>query len=172
MHMEGRGWSVRPKGPTDLTFVLDGHGDKVIAFIDHLTFQNADATLTVDGNYTYGKPKPVRATARLSNIEPPVAAATATEQKTPQILHGLLSGSTTMVGTLSPLLLEVTGQAKGREVDIFQRHLGDIAMNLSGLINGDPRRRQDRYAEDPGRGLESRSRLCSGYRCHQSVAGR
>lgn len=137
LHLDGRNWSVRPAGVQDLVFNLDSHGDKQIAFLDHLTFQNADATVTIDGTYTYGLPKPVRATVRLSNVEPPTGALLISDQQPPQVLKGALSGSTTLVGTLNPLLLEVIGQVKGHEVDIFQRHFGDIAVNLSGSVNSD-----------------------------------
>ena len=137
LHLSGRNWSLRPAGVQDLVFDVASHGDKKIAWLDHLTFQNADATLTIDGTYTYGVPKPVRATVRLSNVEPAAGAVILAADRPPQVLRGSLSGSTTMVGTLSPLLLDVTGQVNGHEVDMWRRHIGDISLQLAGDINFD-----------------------------------
>ena len=135
--LTGRNWSLRPAGVQDLTFTLGGHGDKQIGYLDFLTFQNADATLTLDGTYTYGQPKPVRATVRLSNAEPSAGTLVLAGDQPPQVLKGLVSASASLVGTLSPLLLDVTGQLKGHEVDVLERHVGDLAAELSGFVNAD-----------------------------------
>src|SRR5206468_4177023 len=69
--------------------------------------------------------------------EPAGGAPIITGDQPPQVLKGLVSGSATLVGTLSPLVLDVSGQIKGHEVDVLQRHVGDLAAELTGFVNSD-----------------------------------
>src|SRR5262249_30721981 len=80
--------------------------------------------------------KPVLATVRLSNGDQPFAAEIARDQAS-RFLRGAFSGSLSVGGTLSPLLLDVTGQANGREVLVAQRTIGDLEMHLAGRVDGE-----------------------------------
>ncbi|HEX4795574.1 MAG TPA: hypothetical protein VH370_17420 [Humisphaera sp.] len=136
LRLSGKNWNAVRSGKSDLSFALVGHGDKKVAWLDYFTFQNPDATLTIDGSYTFGIPKPVFATVRLSNGEAPPEVAF-NEDQASKFLRGAFSGSLAVSGTLSPLLLEVAGQANGREVLVAQHTIGDLEMHLAGLINGE-----------------------------------
>ncbi len=135
LHLEGRNWKFQPLHDTLVSFVVDSHGDKIAANLDNLGIKGADTTLSLRGSYTYGIPKPVHADVTLTNAEDVNPAADV--QQTAELLHGTLQGNASVEGTLAPALLEIKGTLKGREVDVFERHVGDIVMAINGDLDSD-----------------------------------
>jgi hypothetical protein len=85
-----------------------------------------------NGDYVYNIPKPLKAHAYLT--ENPTFAS---PDAAPQPFRGLLQSTIDLNGTIAPLDLVLTGSARGNDVYIGQRPLGDVNLNLAGYFRDD-----------------------------------
>ena len=135
LHLEGRNWKFRPLKDSLLSFVFDGHGDHAKAHLDNLGMHFADTTLSLNGTYTYGIPKPVNAALTLTNTQP-VNPETGVQQAA-MLLRGTVQGNAALEGELLPLNLSVKGTLNGREVDVLKYHVGQVVMTVDGNVDSD-----------------------------------
>ena len=135
LHVEGRNWKFRPLKDSLLSFVFDGHGDHILAHLDNLGLQFADTTVSLNGTYTYGIPKPVKAALTLTNVQP-VNPETGV-QRAAMLLRGTVQGNAALEGELVPLDLTIKGTLSGREVDVLKYHIGQVVMTVDGNVDSD-----------------------------------
>jgi len=141
IHVEGQDWPLHLLEGTQLAFLLDATGHGVPATDDpkktvpavtlqQFVLRTGDATLTLKGDYDGRKPKPVDASITFVNSPGPEARV-----GHPALVHGYISGSATLAGTISPQEMSLSGSLIGREAEILGHSLGDVTTKLVGSID-------------------------------------
>lgn len=130
--LDGHGWPMPgAAGNTlDVDFNLWSNPTRI-----HLQqfYLNAGAfSANVNGDYVYNLPKPLNAHAHLTE-RPKLLDSEA--QINP--FRGSLQSTIDLNGTVNPLDLLLTGSARGNDVRIGQRPIGDVNLNLTGYFRND-----------------------------------
>jgi hypothetical protein len=113
-------------------FDLDAAGNSSVVTLNHFTLTQAQTTIAVNGSYRFGIPKPVLVTVALASR--PAAEAVAGQRR---IIEGAMRGDAQMDGTLVPLGLNLQGHLYGRAMRVASRDIGDIALRVTGVVNGE-----------------------------------
>jgi hypothetical protein len=141
LHVEGQDWPLHLLEGTQVAFLIDATGRGVPSTdeprktvptlsLQQFVLRTGDATLTVKGDYDGRKPKPVDATVSFVNSPGPEARL-----GRPALIHGYISGTASLAGTISPQQLSINGSLVGREAEVLGHSLGDVTTKLVGSID-------------------------------------
>jgi hypothetical protein len=115
--------------PSAITLHARGTPEYVILETPGLSIRGGDAEVRVNGSYVYSIPKPVDVGIVLNHVPP----RDPTTDQGP--LRGYLHGEVRVAGTAWPPDLSIAGTLTGRDVTVFDRYVGEVKADLTGLAN-------------------------------------
>jgi hypothetical protein len=141
INLSGQDWPVHLLEGTRLAFGLEARGtgvpsktepNKTVPIIDLSQFylRSGDAGITITGKYDGQKPKPVSAQVVFEN-NPSTTPGTGVAV----LIRGLVRGDATLLGTLDPLHINMTGTLDGDDAVILNHQIGDIHTAVRGSLD-------------------------------------
>jgi len=127
LSIKGYGWPIPQEPNSKLNFQINASADPNSVQLTQFDFDCGMLVANITGSYVYNLPKPVSVHAYIA--ENPAYAAPGSQ---PHSFRGFLQSAVDLNGTIAPLDLSLIGWARGKNVHIGQRPLGDVKMDLTG----------------------------------------
>ncbi|HEV7301573.1 MAG TPA: hypothetical protein VGN72_19570 [Tepidisphaeraceae bacterium] len=121
--------------PDPLWFSFDAYGVGDFYNLKHFYLRDSDLELTAKGYYLATQPEPVFLNLSLTQVEENPALEVA--DGAPPLVGGRVMGDFFVHGKVSPVDLHMQGWLTGRNVVIAERALGDLKVELDGLVATD-----------------------------------
>jgi hypothetical protein len=127
LSIKGYGWPIPGESESKLNFQINVNADPQSVQLTQFDFDCGRLAASITGAYVYSLPRPVTVHAYLA--ENPAFDPAGVQ---PRPFRGLLQSTIDLNGTVAPIDLFLTGWARGKNVYIGQRPIGDVKMDLTG----------------------------------------
>jgi hypothetical protein len=128
LYVDSGGWPVNASGAT-LGFSVDAWGNPDYITLHQFYIHSGAMELVAHGFYGFSWPRPVY--VRLYGTHPP----TGDEPRIDVPIHGRLIANADLTGTVAPMNLSVAGDLAGRDIQVLNHPLGDIAAQIAGAVD-------------------------------------
>ena len=128
LSLDGRVWPLPGESSNILNIDLNLWENPQRIHLQQLYLSSGAVSAFIDGDYVYNLPKPINAHAWLAE-----KARFVSNGQTEQF-RGALQSTIDLAGTLYPPDLVLTGSARGRDVHVGSRPLGNVKLDLVGYF--------------------------------------
>lgn len=125
---DGNNWILPEANDARVRFSVNTWGDFTNATVEQLYLQVGQLELVARGHYLPDATRPLNV-----NVEVEHPDRSGMEGRSP--LRGRLWSQLNLSGKVMPLSVDVKGQLYGKGLQVYQRLLGDVAVELTGQIN-------------------------------------
>ncbi|MCC7351739.1 MAG: hypothetical protein IT446_14355 [Phycisphaerales bacterium] len=128
---DGSNWTLPQANDAHVRFTINAWGNLAQTTLQQAYLEVGRLQVTAQGNYDTNLPRPLNVDLHVEHFP------RLDEARQIQSLRGRLWSQVHLNGMISPLRIDLTGKLYGDDLEVYQRPVGDVAVELTGGINAE-----------------------------------